>query len=137
LIAVGAGREWGSPDRTRKLSETGGYEANTAAVLKRRNERRITTVPEKLMPQEEWSTDVQGHAIRVTNSWMGGAKLYIDGEWRDINKKMIADPSKPALSARLLQGNSESALVEVFMKAMFTVKAEICVDGKQVVGDVL
>jgi hypothetical protein len=89
------------------------------------------------MPQKEWSTEVQGHTIKVTNSWMGGAKLYIDGECRDTNNKMIADPNKPALSARIVKENPQSPLIEVFVKAIFAVKASICVDGKQVAGDVL
>ena len=89
------------------------------------------------MHQKEWSTEVQGHTIKVTNSWIGGAKLYIDGECRDTNNKTIADPNKPALSARIVKENPQSPLVEVFVKAIFAVKASICVDGKQVAGDVL
>ena len=88
------------------------------------------------MPQKEWVAEVQGHAIRVSNSWSGGAKLYIDGECRDTNTRMVANAGAPALSARLEQGKADSPLIEVFVKAVFTVKAKICVDGRQVAGDV-
>ena len=89
------------------------------------------------MTQKEWIAEFQDHSIRVTNSWSGGAKLYIDGECRDTNSKMFASPSTPALSARLEQGKSDSPLVEIFVKAVVTVKARICVDGKQIAGDVI
>jgi hypothetical protein len=89
------------------------------------------------MPQKEWIAAVDGHSIRVSNSWTGGAKLYIDGECRDTSNKTFAGSSAPALSARLEQGKPDSPLIEVFMKAVFTVKAKICVDGRQVAGDVL
>ena len=89
------------------------------------------------MPHKEWKAEVDGHSIRVTNSWLGGAKLYIDGECRDINNKLLADPNRPALSARLMQENNESPPVEVFVKMIYTVKAKICVTGKQVGGDAI
>ena len=88
------------------------------------------------MPQKEWVAEVQGHSIRVSNSWTGGAKLYINGECCDTNNSLFAVSSRtPVLSARLEQGKLDSPLIEVFMKAIFTVKAKICVDGKPVAGD--
>lgn len=89
------------------------------------------------MPQREWIAEIDGHSVRVSNSWTGGAKLYVDGECRDTNTRMFLTSSSPALSARLDRSNVGSPLIEVFMKAVFTVKAKICVDGKQVAGDVL
>jgi hypothetical protein len=29
---------------------------------------------------KEWLAEFQNHQVRVTNSWLRGAKLYIDGE---------------------------------------------------------
>jgi hypothetical protein len=40
------------------------------------------------------------------------------------------------LSARVTTTNNEQFLVEVYIKALVTVKAKICVDGKQIGGDV-
>ena len=88
------------------------------------------------MPQKDWIAVVQGHSIRVSNTWTGGAKLYIDGERRDTNNAQVVSPSGAALSARLELGRADSPLVEVFVKSLFTVKAKICIDGKQVGGDV-
>ena len=88
------------------------------------------------MPQKEWIAEVQGHAIRVSNSWTGGAKLYVDGECRDTNSRMFTGSSSAALSSRLEQSNPASPLIEVYVKAIFTVKAKICIDGKQIGGDV-
>ncbi len=89
------------------------------------------------MPQKEWVAEHQGHSIRVTNAWFGGAKLYIDGECRDTDNRMLASASTPSLSARLEQGKPESPLVEVFVEGGVTVKAKICIDGRQISGDVL
>ena len=89
------------------------------------------------MPKKEWIAEVQGHSIRVSNSWTGGAKLYIDGECRDTSNRMFTGSNSPALSARLEQAKPNSPLIEVFVKAMLTVKAKICVDGRQIAGDIL
>jgi hypothetical protein len=87
------------------------------------------------MPNKEWATVHNACKIRVTNAWTGGAKLYIDGDCRDTNNDMFASVSSPALSARVTTADGGSFLVEVFMKALTTVKAKICVNGAQVGGD--
>ena len=85
---------------------------------------------------KEWVADFQGHSIRVTNTWLGGTKLYIDGNCRDTNNDMFAVSStKVRLTARIDSSNPTSALVEVFFKAILAVNAKICVDGKQIGGD--
>ena len=87
------------------------------------------------MPSKTWIAEVHGHPIRVENSWTGGAKLYVDGECRDTTSRLVANPKAPALSARLQANDASSPLIEVFIKALFTVKAKICVDGRQIAGD--
>jgi len=87
------------------------------------------------MPKE-WVATHSGCRIRVTNSWTGGAKLYVDGDCRDTNNNLFASSSSTTLSARVVPASGESFLVEVFMKALATVKAKICVNGTQVGGDV-
>jgi hypothetical protein len=47
------------------------------------------------MPRKEWTAAVNGHDIRVVNSWTGGTALYIDGECRDRNPLVVG-----ALEAR-------------------------------------
>ena len=84
----------------------------------------------------EWMAVYNGCKIRVTNEWTGGAKLYVDGNCRDTKYDLLASPSSPTLSARVIPASGESFLVEVFMQALTTVKAKICVNGAQVGGDV-
>jgi hypothetical protein len=90
------------------------------------------------MPKKEWLAEFNGHQIRVVNTWLGGAKLYIDGDVRDTSAQQITvDKKGPLLSARLPNGDGGGQLVEVFLVAWFTTKAKICIDGKQIAGDVL
>lgn len=86
--------------------------------------------------KKEWIAELEGNKIRVTNAWFGGAKLYINGDCRDTNTETSTRSDTPALSARIQHGNLESPLIEVFMMARFTVKAKICLNGKQVAGDI-
>jgi hypothetical protein len=87
------------------------------------------------MPKE-WIAMHNGCKIRVTNAWTGGAKLYVDGDCRDESQSLFASSSSPTLSARVTLASGESFLVEVYTKALVTVKAKICVNGTQVGGDV-
>ena len=89
------------------------------------------------MPIKEWSTVVNGRNVRVVNSWTGGTKLYIDGECRDSNTGWFAPTKTLWLSASLAQGAAESGLVQVFVRAIFSVKAQIVVAGKVVAGDAI
>lgn len=89
------------------------------------------------MPMKEWSAEADGHSIRVVNTWTGGTSLYIDGECRDRNTGWYAPRRTLWLSAPLIQGAPESALVQVFVKALFSVKAQIVVAGKAVAGDAI
>jgi hypothetical protein len=87
------------------------------------------------MPMKEWAAVANGHNIRVVNTWTGGTNLYIDGECRDRNTGRYAIRKTLWLSAPLTQGDPESGLVQVFVKAIFTVKAQILVSGKPIGGD--
>ena len=90
------------------------------------------------MPMKEWSAQVDGHSIRVVNTWTGGTSLYIDGECRDRNTGWFAPRKTLWLSAQLMLGAPERGLVQVFVKAsLFSVKAQIVVAGKSVAGDAI
>lgn len=87
---------------------------------------------------KEWVATYNGCQIRVAKTWIGAAKLYklyIDGDWRDTNVGMLVSSHSPALSVRVTPANLQPFLVEVYVKARATVKAKICVDGKQIGGD--
>lgn len=87
------------------------------------------------MPMKEWTASVDGHEVRVVNTWSGGTRLYIDGECRDRNHGLFAPTWRRWLSARLVQGDIHSRLVEVEICAMLQVKARILVDGQFLAGD--
>jgi hypothetical protein len=85
---------------------------------------------------KKWTAEFSGHQIKVTNDWFGGAKLYIDDELVDQNKEPSIDNDKVAfLKAPIDKFHSNSPIVEVFVHAIITVKAKICVDGNQIGGD--
>lgn len=87
------------------------------------------------MPMKEWVTEVKGRSIRVVNTWTGGTSLYIDGECRDRNTGLFALTRRLWLSAPLTQGDAGSGLVQVFVRGLFSVKAQIVVAGEVVAGD--
>ena len=87
------------------------------------------------MPQKEWKAQVSGREVRVVNSWTGGTHLYIDGDRRDHNSGLFAPTWRNWLSARLVQGDPASDLVEVRLRALVTVKVQILVNGQVVAGD--
>jgi hypothetical protein len=86
--------------------------------------------------KKEWIAIHNGCTIQVTNTWTGGAKLYIDGDCRDTSNDMFAKSDSPTLTARVVPTSGEPYLVEVYMKSITTVKAKICVNGGQIGGDV-
>ncbi|MDR2452916.1 MAG: hypothetical protein LBE85_14395 [Candidatus Accumulibacter sp.] len=87
------------------------------------------------MPQKEWVAGINGHRIRVVNTWTGGTHLYIDGERRNSNRGLFAMDWTPWLSARTVPDDPESELVEVYVKARLAVKAQIHVNGHHLAGD--
>jgi len=82
--------------------------------------------------QKEWITTYENHTIKVVNTWFAGAKLYIDGECRDSDYSFSVNPSFTLLSAKL----SDSNIIEIYAKAIWTVKIKICLNGEQIGGDV-
>ncbi|PKH00671.1 hypothetical protein [Paraglaciecola sp. MB-3u-78] len=41
--------------------------------------------------RKEFEFNVKDHKIKVTNSWLHGAKLYVDGDFRDFDKSLSAN----------------------------------------------
>lgn len=86
------------------------------------------------MPKKEIVADFKGHQIRVVNTWLGGAKLYIDGDRRDTCNDFIAKSNTPSLSASI-EHDGKKELIEVYVKAIVTVKIKICANGQQIGGE--
>jgi|APSaa5957512493_1039668.scaffolds.fasta_scaffold215099_1 hypothetical protein len=80
---------------------------------------------------KEWSALYRGCRIRVVNTWIGGAKLYINDEIKDVTYNPIAI-GQVILKSRI-DGREEN--VEIICKSILSTKIKILVDGKQVGGD--
>ncbi len=74
--------------------------------------------------------------IVVTNSWFGGAKLYINGDRMDSDKSGINTGSTAMLRGTVPNEDGSRSVVEVFGRSgLFSIKIKICVDGQWVGGD--
>jgi hypothetical protein len=70
--------------------------------------------------RKEFKFNVKGHKVRITNSWLHGAKLYVDGDFRDFDKSLTANGKVALLSANF----GEFGILEVFPSALFTVEMD-------------
>lgn len=86
------------------------------------------------MPKKEIVANFKDHQIRVVNTWLGGAKLYIDGDCRDTCNDLFAKSGTPSLSASI-EGDGTKHVIEVFIKAIVNVKIKICANGEQIGGE--
>ena len=77
----------------------------------------------------------KGHEIRVFSTWTQEAKLYIDGICEDKSTQRVFTTKKRILNANLKDGE-ETHAVEVYAKALLSVRLQICVDDRQVAGEV-
>ena len=76
--------------------------------------------------RKEFEFTIKDHKIKIVNTWSRGAKLYIDGEFRDQDSSFLANGKTALLSANLgklgiLEIFPVSALISVEMDA-FLVK---------------
>ena len=60
--------------------------------------------------RKEFEFTVKGHKIKIVNSWFNGAKLYVDGDYRDQDSTFIANGKTALLSAKL----ADLGVLEVF-----------------------
>jgi hypothetical protein len=68
--------------------------------------------------RKEFEFNVKEHKIKVTNSWLHGAKLYVDGDFRDFDKSLSANGKVALLSANL----GDFGILEIFPVAFFAVE---------------
>jgi hypothetical protein len=86
------------------------------------------------MPKKDVVANYKGHQIRVTNTWLGGAKLYVDGDCRDTSNDLFSLGRKPVLSCSLeLDGAKER--IEVYLRAITGVLIKISANGVHIAGD--
>jgi hypothetical protein len=70
--------------------------------------------------RKEFEFNVKDHKIKVTNSWLHGAKLYVDGDFRDFDKSLSANGKVALLSANL----GDFRILEIFPVVFFTVEID-------------
>lgn len=78
----------------------------------------------------------KGHSIRAFSTWTNEAELYIDGICEDTSKQRIFTIRKRILVTSLNHNNTTYS-VEVYAKALLSVRLQICIDGRQIAGEVL
>tara|TARA_A100001234_G_scaffold91760_1_gene80841 strand:+ start:266 stop:844 length:579 start_codon:yes stop_codon:yes gene_type:complete len=87
---------------------------------------------------QEWSAEYEGRVIRVTNETHGKgvAKLYIDGELRDETEGEASTsiPRGEIWLSTELEGTGDTVDIR-FKATIFSVKAKILVNKKQIGGD--
>ncbi len=87
---------------------------------------------------QEWSAEYEGREIRVTNETYGKgvARLYIDGELRDETDEGASKfvPRGEILLSTELDDTGDTVEIR-FRATMFSVKAKILVNKKQIGGD--
>ena len=88
---------------------------------------------------KEWTVDVGGRTIKVTNSFdfklNTSADLYLDEVHLDRSTKKVANPNKPILSKTEVADGIDS--IEVYAAGVFEPKVSILVNGKVVFADKL
>lgn len=51
--------------------------------------------------RKSFEFEIKGHKVTITNSWLGGAKLYVNGSLRDTDKTKVAKGNRALLSTNL------------------------------------
>ncbi len=82
----------------------------------------------------ECTADFKGHQIRVFSTWTQDARLYIDGVCRDRSLRRVSLRKTRILSTKLQVGDDDY-LVEVFAKALLSIRLQLRINGRQVAGE--
>lgn len=83
----------------------------------------------------ECRAEFKGHEIRAFSTWTQDARLYVDGICRDRSIRRVSLRKTRILSTSLRIGADEHR-VEVFAKALLSVRLQLRIDGRQVAGEV-
>ena len=83
----------------------------------------------------ECRTEYKGHEIRVFSTWTQDARLYIDGVCMDRSIRRVSLRKTRILSTNLRIGVDDHR-VEVFAKALLSIRLQLRIDGRQVAGEV-
>ena len=81
-------------------------------------------------PRDEWEFQVGDVHCKLLNEWRGGAKLFVNGVIVANDKRLFeVSGRKPMLSAGVADEIDVVRTVEVYIRAILSVKARIDIDG--------
>jgi hypothetical protein len=84
------------------------------------------------MPVQQYTASLEGHEIRVENTWFAGSKLYIDNHLLDISHQFLAGGKTPVLRGRLSKSDDAPWVNVLCRSNMFDIDVQIQVDEKTV-----
>ena len=83
----------------------------------------------------EYRTHFKGQEIIISSKWTQDARLYINGVCKDRSIRRVSLRKTRILSTTLSIG-SKKYFVEVFAKALLSIKLQLRINGKQIAGEV-
>ncbi|MCF6274940.1 MAG: hypothetical protein L3J05_04170 [Robiginitomaculum sp.] len=87
------------------------------------------------MPKKQIFTRYKDHDIRVDNTWLSGAELYVNDERMDKTEQLLALNPAEALLSTTITTDDGIETIEVFMLALLTVKIQIHANGQVIAGE--
>ena len=79
--------------------------------------------------KSEWIAKYNENEIKITNSWFGGEKLYVNNELQDEQLSFIT-PSN--LTGNLIDKNGKKLNIKTNISGFFTVSCRLFVDNNKV-----
>lgn len=79
--------------------------------------------------KSEWTIKYDDNEIKVTNSWFGGEKLFVNNELQDEQLNFIT-PSK--MTGSLVDKNGIKLNIKTNISGFFTVSCRLFIDHKKV-----
>lgn len=79
--------------------------------------------------KSEWTIKYDDNEIKVTNSWFGGEKLFVNNELQDEQLNFIT-PSK--MTGSLVDKNGIKLNIKTNISGFFTVSCRLFIDNKKV-----
>ncbi len=80
--------------------------------------------------KSEWVANYDGNEIKVTNSWFGGERLFVNNELQDEQLSFIT-PSN--MTGSLIDKNGEKLNIKTNISGFFTVSCRLFIDNKKIV----
>jgi hypothetical protein len=85
----------------------------------------------KVNPTESWEFDVYGLQCAVVNQWRDGAKLLVNNTVVAEDKRLFSLTGwQPMMSTTVKDAFGKTHRIDVHLRAIFTVKIRVAVDGK-------